>query len=224
MHLNRGEQMGYFYTDEELAHHGIKGQDWGKRRYQYEDGSLTPLGRIHYGVGEARDRAKIKMREEKAAAKNEVKIAKAKAKAEVARIKAEAQAYKMKRDAESQAERDRIKADKEVEKERIAAEREAERNVSEENREIAKREAKTQVELAELANKGNEEKRGISTAAKVGLGILAGAGIAYLLHKSIKGNKTEDISEETVEKGGHIINSFKEVDIYFKEKGKRLKK
>lgn len=31
-----------------LCHHGIKGQKWGVRRYQYEDGTLTPEGRIHY--------------------------------------------------------------------------------------------------------------------------------------------------------------------------------
>ena len=27
-----------------LAHHGIKGQKWGIRRFQNEDGSLTPAG------------------------------------------------------------------------------------------------------------------------------------------------------------------------------------
>lgn len=31
-----------------LAHHGIKGQRWGVRRYQNEDGSLTPEGRERY--------------------------------------------------------------------------------------------------------------------------------------------------------------------------------
>jgi hypothetical protein len=39
----------------ELYHSGTKGQKWGKRLYQYSDGSLTPLGRIHYGVGPSRD-------------------------------------------------------------------------------------------------------------------------------------------------------------------------
>lgn len=33
-----------------LAHHGIKGQKWGERKYQYKDGSLTPEGRRRYGV------------------------------------------------------------------------------------------------------------------------------------------------------------------------------
>lgn len=42
---------------EYLAHHGVKGQRHGERRYQNPDGSLTPLGRIHYGVGEARKKA-----------------------------------------------------------------------------------------------------------------------------------------------------------------------
>lgn len=32
-----------------MIHSGTKGQRWGRRRYQNPDGSLTPLGRIHYG-------------------------------------------------------------------------------------------------------------------------------------------------------------------------------
>ena len=34
-----------------LAHHGIKGQRWGIRRYQNEDGSLTLAGRARYMNG-----------------------------------------------------------------------------------------------------------------------------------------------------------------------------
>ena len=41
-----------------LEHHGTKGQKWYKRRYQYQDGSLTEEGRIHYGVGPARKAGK----------------------------------------------------------------------------------------------------------------------------------------------------------------------
>lgn len=36
-----------YYGD--LYHHGIKGQKWGIRRYQNEDGSLTAEGRERYG-------------------------------------------------------------------------------------------------------------------------------------------------------------------------------
>lgn len=32
-----------------LMHHGIKGQKWGVRRYQNEDGSLTEAGKARYG-------------------------------------------------------------------------------------------------------------------------------------------------------------------------------
>ena len=35
---------------EYLAHYGIKGQKKGIRRYQYEDGSLTPEGKERYGI------------------------------------------------------------------------------------------------------------------------------------------------------------------------------
>ena len=42
------------YSDE-LLHYQVKGAKWGVRRWQYPDGSLTPEGRIHYGIGPARD-------------------------------------------------------------------------------------------------------------------------------------------------------------------------
>lgn len=45
---------GFPYSDE-LYHHGIKGQRWGIRRYQNEDGSLTALGKMRYGISEARN-------------------------------------------------------------------------------------------------------------------------------------------------------------------------
>lgn len=36
----------------EIKHHGIKGQKWGRRRYQNPDGSLTAAGRERYGSKE----------------------------------------------------------------------------------------------------------------------------------------------------------------------------
>lgn len=40
-----------YVFDDELYHHGIPGQKHGERRWQNEDGSLTPEGYIHYGYG-----------------------------------------------------------------------------------------------------------------------------------------------------------------------------
>lgn len=40
-----------------LAHYGHKGMRWGHRQWQNPDGSLTDAGRIHYGIGKARDKA-----------------------------------------------------------------------------------------------------------------------------------------------------------------------
>jgi hypothetical protein len=40
------------YRIDELVHHGVKGQKWGRRRYQNADGSLTPAGRERYGSKE----------------------------------------------------------------------------------------------------------------------------------------------------------------------------
>jgi len=46
-----------------LAHYRTKGSKNGERLYQYEDGSLTPLGRIHYGVGKAKDAAAAEVKD-----------------------------------------------------------------------------------------------------------------------------------------------------------------
>jgi hypothetical protein len=42
------EMEYYILKDGELYHHGIKGQKWGRRRFQNPDGSLTPAGEKRY--------------------------------------------------------------------------------------------------------------------------------------------------------------------------------
>lgn len=52
-----------------LAHHGIKNQKWGQRRFQNYDGSLTSEGRKRYGVGESnlskREKSRLKKQKQK---------------------------------------------------------------------------------------------------------------------------------------------------------------
>lgn len=41
-----------FDSNDALRHYGIKGQSWGKRRFQNTDGSLTAAGKQRYGIGD----------------------------------------------------------------------------------------------------------------------------------------------------------------------------
>lgn len=40
------------YNETYLSHHGIKGQKWGIRRFQNQDGSLTSEGKVRYEVND----------------------------------------------------------------------------------------------------------------------------------------------------------------------------
>ena len=42
-----------------IAHHGIKGQKWGVRRFQNADGSLTKAGKERYNEQNSRNIAKL---------------------------------------------------------------------------------------------------------------------------------------------------------------------
>ena len=44
----------HYIPENYLEHHGIKGQKWGVRRYQYYDGTLTPLGEKRYAIDSER--------------------------------------------------------------------------------------------------------------------------------------------------------------------------
>lgn len=39
-----------YYDEQNLKHHGVLGQRWGKRRYQNADGTLTSAGKKRYGT------------------------------------------------------------------------------------------------------------------------------------------------------------------------------
>ena len=177
--------------DQILVHHGTDGMRWGKRKYQYEDGSLTPLGRIHYGVGEARDKSKIKMREDKARAKAEAKVIKARSKAEIQKIRAESKAYKEKLKAEQDLERQKVKNDSDIERERLKLDREAERNTHRENMDRNENDYKIQKEVVEAQAKADAR----SARLKLLGGALAAAGIGFLAYKAVKsgflGDKVE---------------------------------
>lgn len=54
--------MVHKLKDNELYHHGIKGQRWGVRRYQNADGSLTPAGQKKLEKFQKRENAALDQR------------------------------------------------------------------------------------------------------------------------------------------------------------------
>ena len=55
--LYESEYYGITPFGNVLVHHGVKGQKWGVRKWQYPDGSLTAAGRVHYGYGKGTSRS-----------------------------------------------------------------------------------------------------------------------------------------------------------------------
>ena len=53
------QNYSYALYPDELYHYGKLGMHWGVRNYQNKDGTLTALGRIHYGVKDFYDGPKM---------------------------------------------------------------------------------------------------------------------------------------------------------------------
>lgn len=97
-----------------LAHHGTKGQQWGIRRWQNPDGSLTPAGREHYRYGDERDSSsKYDIKRLKAETKAKIKYEKAQQKmnAKLEKVKNAEKEKKAKQKAAEKAIKDREKAE-----------------------------------------------------------------------------------------------------------------
>lgn len=97
---------------EYIMHFGIKGQKHGIRRWQNEDGSLTPEGYIHYGVGQG-NKAKAK------ADKYQAKADKIQLKADKYKVKADKYAKKAEKNEErgkAEIEKDKEQHDADVQK------------------------------------------------------------------------------------------------------------
>ena len=62
-------EQSFTSWENELYHHGIKGQKWGVRKYQNADGSLTAAGEARYGNGPSKGSERRAARFEKKAAK-----------------------------------------------------------------------------------------------------------------------------------------------------------
>ena len=80
--------------DNSLTHWGILGQKWGVRRYQNEDGSLTPEGEERYNSKKKKEEQKLANKQTKFEAKIQRKNARSEAKNDAIRIRAEQEADK----------------------------------------------------------------------------------------------------------------------------------
>ena len=100
---NSTKYYGYYpKSPYDVEHYRTPGSKNGQRLYQYKDGSLTPLGRIHYGVGPARDSKVIEADNARRAEKR----------------------------AERQSARDAIRSEKQAQKDAVAAEKQAKKDAA----------------------------------------------------------------------------------------------
>lgn len=173
-----------------IVHSGIKGQKWGERRFQNEDGSLTSEGLIRYR----------EMRQDKANARAE-KTAKYRAKLEAKTHKIE---LKTKSNLQITKKKQEIKLAKNSEKALNNSEKTAQKSKNESKKidkkhdeNMLKIENKTQVDLAKTEaniNKVNEKQRTKRMLIIAGAAAIGAGAIAYAIssHKNSEAKITAD--------------------------------
>lgn len=191
--------------DSFLEHSGVKNMKWGQRRYQNPDGSLTALGRIHYGIGQ-RKAAKAAAKKTKVMQSGDIKtVLKYRKKltdeefdTAMNRI-AKTEALRSKERAEKEA-KQRAKDESKAAKDQIKLRKEALDNA----KDIAKIEAKTKVKQAKS---GNLIKKGLAIATSI-----AGAYGTYkkvaLMISDLTGKDLPGVNNTTLfgKKGGNTAS------------------
>lgn len=169
--------------DSFLEHSGVKNMKWGQRRYQNPDGSLTALGRIHYGIGQRKAAKKTKVMQSgdiKTVLKYRKKLTDEEFDTAMNRI-AKTEALRSKERAEKEA-KQRAKDESKAAKDEIKLRKEALDNA----KDIAKIEAKTKVKSA------NSE-----SLIKKGLAIAGSVAAAYGTYKKIA-NMISDLTGKSL--------------------------
>lgn len=170
-----------------LCHHGVKGQRWGVRRYQNDDGTLTAEGKARYGVDE---NGKMSNRLSRAADTNR------KDAAEMRKAAASAKTEKAKKDLLDSA--DAL--------ERLAEQQESRAKMSKEGKKLYKQDKKDQ-KILDGSNAGNAIRAAAKTGAKYGLARLATTGAAFVISKLML-NSGNIMGAEYLASGTKIVNGI----------------
>ena len=93
--------------NDELMHHGVKGQKWGVRRYQNSDGSLTSAGKKRYTQGSGKSDKPESAKATKATSNKAVDFVKKTAASGAEKFKAKRQAAVEKKEAEEAVKKER---------------------------------------------------------------------------------------------------------------------
>lgn len=186
------DYRAYDRSGQELTHWGISGMKWGRRRWQNQDGSLTEEGRIHYGVGAAREAAKNEARVIKAQAKAKAYEEKQKVKMAVKEAKGMAEAEAIKLKAEKQHLVDQAKEDRKA----VEAQADAETK----NRKVA-------ASVEKLEEKNRHKENSVGKKLLIGAGAIIGATI---LIKAWRGKEVSSLPKTDSSKAKAIIDKLKD--------------